>query len=102
MVLWALTALLAGYEVFLARHIVSRLYLRLLDRLDLTVNVLERLGATGLGNIAALVMAGLAIAIVVGGFDYHWKYGGQKRSFRLLAWTLGLQVIVLVMYITLN
>ena len=84
MILWALTALLGGYEIFLVRIIVTRLYLRLLDSLDLTVNVLERLGATGFGNIAALLMAVLAVAVVVGGFDYHWKYGGQKPSFRLL------------------
>ncbi len=99
MLLWALTALLAGYEVFLTRHIVSRLYLKILDRLSLPINVLERLGATGLGNIASLIMAILAIMIVVGGFDYHWSHGGEKRSFKLLGWTFGFQIIILALYI---
>ena len=99
MILWGVTAILAGYEVFLARHIVSNLYIRLLDRYALPINVLERLSATGVGNIAALIMAIVAIVIVVGGWDYHWSHAGEKRSFILLGCTLVFQVIVFGLYI---
>ena len=101
MVLWAATALIAGYEIFLARHIVSTYYMRYLDRISIPVNVLERLSATGIGNIAAFIMAVIAIVIVVGGWDYHWSHGGEKRSFILLGITIVFQMIVLGLYVTL-
>jgi len=98
MLLWSLTAVIAGYEVFIARYIVSNLYFLLLVRLSTPINVLERLSATGIGNISALIMAIVAIVIVVGGFDYHWTYGGDKRSFKLLAWTIVFQLLFIGLY----
>ena len=65
MVLWGLTAVIAGYEVFLIRYIVTQIYFLILKIQDVPINVLERLSATGVGNIASLGMAIIAIAIVV-------------------------------------
>jgi hypothetical protein len=101
MLLWAVTAYLAGYQVFLVRSITTRIYLSLLERMSIPINVLERLSATGVGNIASLIMAIIAIVIVVGGFDYHWNHGGGLRSFKLLAGTLIFQVFIQALYILL-
>ena len=101
LILWAVTAYLAVYEIFLVRSIVSKIYLGVLDRLSLPINVLEVLSATGLGNIASLIMAVVAIVIVVGGWDYHWKFRGDPRSFKLLGWTFAFQIVVLVLYVLL-
>ena len=102
MLLWLATAIIAGYEVFVTRYIVTNLYFRLLDCLTIQINVLERLSATGVGNLAALVMAIIAIVIVVGGFDYHWSYGGESKSYKLLAWTFLFQIIVLGLHLYLQ
>jgi len=99
MLLWALTAYLAGYQIFLIRSIVASVYLRLLENFTVPINVLERLSATGVGNIASLLMAILAIVIVVGGFDYHWGHAGEFRSFKILACTLAFQFFIQVLYI---
>jgi hypothetical protein len=99
MLLWAVTAFVAGYEVFLARHIVRAVYLRLFDKFFFPPSITERLSATAVGNIAALIMAIIAIAIVVGGFDYHWTHGGEKKSFKVFAWTFLFQFIVFGLYI---
>jgi hypothetical protein len=99
MLLWAVTAFLAGYEVFLARHIIRHLYLRLFEVFFFPTGVTERLSATAIGNIAALVMSIIAIAIVVGGFDYHWTHGGERRSLKVFAWTFLFEFIVLGIYV---
>ena len=99
MLLWALTAYLAGYQIFLIRSIVSRVYLNLLENFSVNITVMERLSATGVGNIASLIMAIIAIVIVVGGFDYHWSHAGERRSFKLLAWTLVFQLSIQALYI---
>jgi len=98
MLLWALTAYLAGYQIFLIRSIVASVYLYLLENLSITITVLDRLSATGVGNIASLIMAIIAIVIVVGGFDYHWSYGGEPRSFKVLAGTLAFQFTIQALY----
>jgi len=99
MLLWAVTAYLAGYQVFLIRSIIASLYLIILENLSVPINVLERLSATGVGNIASLIMAIIAIVIVVGGFDYHWSHGGELRSFKVLAGTFIFQFFIQTLYI---
>jgi hypothetical protein len=98
MVLWALTTWQASYQIFLTRHIIQSLYLRLLEMQSVPITVLNRLSATATGNIASLIMAIIAIVIVVGGFDYHWSHAGERRSFVLFGCTFAFQIGVLVLY----
>ncbi len=97
--LWLITTILAGYEVFLVRHITYYIYLMIVDKFILPVNIVERIRGVGIGNIASLVMAIIAIVIVVGGFDYHWEHAGEKKSYRLFAATIIFQVAILALYI---
>lgn len=101
-ILWGLTSLLAGYEIFLVRSIVEQIYFRILVRYSETINMTDRLSATGIGNIASLFMAILAIVIVVGGIDYHWSNAGESRSYKWFAITLAFQLAVFALYIILN
>ena len=95
MLLWALTAVVAGYEIFLTRYIVSQLYFLLLQWREIPITILDRLSATGVGNVASLGMAIVAIVIVVGGFDYHWKHAGERRSSIILGLTILFQLTIL-------
>jgi len=97
MVLWIATAILAGYEIFLARYIVTQLYFLVQNSREVPITVLTKLSATGVGNIASFGMAIVAIVIVVGGFDYHWRHGGEKKSFQLLVLTIIFQSIFLIL-----
>ena len=65
MLLWSLTAVLAAYEVFLIRYIVTQLYFIVMEWREVPITVLEKLSATGVGNVASLGMAIVAIVIVV-------------------------------------
>jgi hypothetical protein len=102
MFIWLITTILAGYEVFLARHIAYYSYLWIVDKYILPVNIIERIRGIGIGNLASLVMAIIAIVIVVGGFDYHWEHAGEWKSYRVLAITIVFQLIILVLYIVLR
>jgi hypothetical protein len=95
-ILWFITSWLAVQEIFLARSMVISIYFRVLDRYSLPVNVLERLSAAATGNLAALGMAIVAIVIVIGGFDYHWNHVGEKRSYKIFAWTFAFELVFLV------
>ncbi len=99
MLLWALSAITAGYQIFLTRHIVRYLYLRSLQLFSLPTSVTERLTATAIGNIAALLMAFFAMAVIIGGFDYHWSHAGGRRSFQALGWTFLFQLFIFAIYI---
>jgi hypothetical protein len=102
LILWALTALLAGYEIFLTRTMVIAIYFRIGALFSMPNTVLERLSASATGNIGALAMAILAIAIVIGGLDYHWSYAGEPRSYKLFGWTFGFQIGFFILYLLLT
>lgn len=101
MSLWAMTALLAVYEIFIARTIVVSTYNHLVQRFAFPSTVLERLSAAAIGNLTALVMGIIAIVVVIGGFDYHWSHAGESRSFKLFAWTFAFQLAFMALYILL-
>lgn len=98
MLLWALSAIIAGYQIFLTRHIVRYFYIRTLQLLSLPSSITERLTATAVGNIAALFMAFFAMAIVIFGFDFHWSCAGKRRSFKVLRWTFLFQFTIFAIY----
>jgi hypothetical protein len=102
MSLWALTAITAGYEVFLVRHIVRYFYLRLFDIFFFPPSITERLTATAVGNIASFFMTVIVIAIVVGGFDYHWSNAGKRKSNIILAGTFMFEISIFGLYILIN
>lgn len=99
MLLWGVTAYLAGYEIFITRTLVSTLFLMAVEHFGVRISVLEKIGAIGIGNLVSLFMAIVAIAIIVGGFDFHWSFGGTKRSFKVLLITLVFQLAYLAIYI---
>lgn len=41
----------------------------------------------------AIGVAGVAIA----GGEYHWKHFDERRSWRLFAWTLGIELVILLL-----
>ena len=95
--LWLATAVLAFYEILVVRDIVFSLYARLVAALDNSVQVTDRFLATALGQASVYIMVVVAIAIIIGGFEYHHKRVGNPRSRKILLWTLGIQVGILLL-----
>lgn len=94
--LWALTSVLAVWEILLVRSLSFRVFTRLL-RQSSPSELLAAARAHPLSNIVALFMTFLALLIVVGGFDYHYANVGKRRSWTIFAWTLGIQSMLLAL-----
>lgn len=93
--LWLATAVLAVYEINLVREIVDSIYGRWLIGTDRTSQVRSAFEATAIGQGITVVMAVLAIAIIIGGFEYHSKRVGETKSLKVLAGTLAIQIFIL-------
>ncbi len=39
----------------------------------------------------------LAIAVLIGGAEYHYKHLGQPQSWKVFSWTLALELSILVL-----
>jgi hypothetical protein len=84
--LWLGTALI-GLEAIIAALIVL---MALLD------NASPALGS-GVG-VAALIPLGIAwIAVVVGGGEFHYNRVGQRSSWQLFAWTVAIELLILLL-----
>ena len=95
--LWLTTAILAVYEISLVREIVASLYAWLVVLFDRTAQYKTNFEAAAMAQGITLVMGILAIVIIIGGFEYHHKRVGQGQSLKVLLWTLGIQVGILVL-----
>ncbi len=95
--LWLGTAILAVYEIALVPDIAISIHAWLLVLSGRTAQVRSNFEAAALGQGVTLVMAIIAIAVIVGGFEYHRKRVGEARSLKILLWTLGIQVFILAL-----
>jgi len=95
--LWLGTTILAVYEISLVRNIVDSIYTQWLFTSGRNPQVRAAFEATALGQGITIVMAILAIAIIIGGFEYHRKHVGEPKALRVLVWTLGIQIFILVL-----
>lgn len=94
-VLWALTAFLAIWEIFVVRAIVVRIATRyFMGQVGLT-RTMAGVHANTYGKGVTLFMALIAIMVVLLGFDYHFAHVSERRSWKIFAWTLGIQVAIL-------
>lgn len=94
-VLWALTAFLAVWEIFVIRAMVVRVATRyFMSQAGLT-RTMASVHANTYGKGATLFMALIAIMVVILGFDYHFAHVGKRRSWKTFAWTLGIQGLIL-------
>ena len=69
---------------------------------DLSIWVFTELGGTNMQTGAATILvitasALIYIAGVIGGAEYHYKRIGQPNSWKLFAWTMGIEVLILVL-----
>ena len=97
--LWLVTAVLAFFEILAVRDIVFNGYARFVVAFNGAVRTADYAVATWLGQGAAYLMVVVAIAIVIGGFEYHRQHLGQPRSLKILLWTLGIQLTILLVYL---
>lgn len=98
--LWLVTAVLAFFEIIAVRDIVYNFYARLVIAFDGAVQTADHAVAIWLGQASVVVMTIVAIVITVGGFEYHYRHLGRPQSLKVLLWTLGIQVAILLVYLS--
>ena len=97
--LWLVTAVLAFFEILAVRDVVYTLYARLIVAFNGAVQTADYAVATWLAQAAVYTMVVVAIAVVIGGFEYHRRHIGQSRSLNILLWTLAIQLAILLVYL---
>lgn len=95
-VLWLATAGV-GFLAFIAIQdiVTSAVALALVDQ-TAEIGVVETHGwITTARNVSTIFGGLLWLAVVVGGMEYHFRHYGQRRSYRVFAWTLGIEAVLI-------
>ena len=97
--LWLVTAVLAFFEILAVRDIVYGFYARLVVAFKGAAETADYAVATWLAQAAVYMMVVVAVAIIIGGFEYHRRHIGEPRSLKVLLWTVGIQLAILLVYL---
>jgi len=90
--LWLGTAVLGLYEIALLREMLLRAYVRFGPPSSQLLQQAQALGSWGV-----FFMGALWVTVVIGGGEYHYRHAGQRASWRLLGWTILVQLGLLAL-----
>ncbi len=95
-VLYAVTIVL-GLLAFIAMPDISRLVVALTIAQAPDVNVVQARGMVSTARNVSTMLAGLGLlAVAVGGMEFHFRNRGKRRSYRIFAWTIGIEIAVII------
>lgn len=96
--LWLLTVALGVVSFFAGRRIFLNTYTRFFPG-NLATD--SRDGLSLMNILASFPMAILVIAIVIGGFEFHFRKSGTQESHWLFAYTLAVEAgfLILALYL---
>ena len=97
MALWVLTVVLGFFCLVYGHGIFVDFITAILVRLNPEFYATQVTGVSQAVYYCTLVAAAMVwLVIVVGGGDYHSRHAGKPRSRRALAWTLGVELLILL------
>ncbi|MEM7115035.1 MAG: hypothetical protein AAF614_21535 [Chloroflexota bacterium] len=96
-VLWLVTALVAFWEILLLRDIGIELYLHYASGSAQVSSKLIADQANVIGQLFVILGAMIAIAIAPGTIDFHYRYFGTPKSWRLFTYIFFFQIIVFIL-----
>jgi hypothetical protein len=94
-ILWAATAALGLFEIWVVHEMVLRVFARFFA--NGSASEYDYWGGIALGNWVVFILAVVWIGLVIGGGEYHYKYVGQPKSWRLFARTIAVELSILVL-----
>lgn len=97
-VLWLVSIAIALYEIVLVRNALLLLFAWIATRGSAEPGQLG-IGyesAVFVGQLITIILAIVVVGVVVGTGEYHAKHVGERRSWRLFAWTYGTQLLILL------
>ncbi|MAS36511.1 MAG: hypothetical protein CL610_21080 [Anaerolineaceae bacterium] len=102
-ILWLLTAILwlatagVGFLAILSFQDIVTTLIALLLSTTIEVGIVETRGwITTARNISTIVGGLFWLGVVVGGMEYHFRHVGERRSWRIFAWTLGIEIALIL------
>ena len=93
-ILWVITVVLAFWHMVVIPEALIQLYGRLATNVP---QMTAYWNAVNLQNWVVFLLAVVFIAVALGGGEYHYRHHGQARSWRLLVWTISIQLLVLAL-----
>ncbi len=95
-VLWLATVAL-GFLAFIAFQDIVTTSVGFLVARNPDIGIVETRGwITTARNVSTIIGGLVWLAVMVGGMEYHFRHVGQRRSLRIFAWTLGIEVALVV------
>ena len=100
--LWLLTAVLwvatvgLWFLAFIAFQDIATTAVGYILAGDPEVDVVQARGwVTTTRNVSTMIAGVLWLIMVIGGMEYHFRHVGQRRSWRIFAWTLGIELLLI-------
>ena len=96
-VLWLITSLIAFWEILLLRDMGIGLYLHYASS---SVHVPSNLlvdQANVIGQLFVIIGGMIAVAISPGTIDFHYRYFGTPKSWRLFTYVFFFQIVVFIL-----
>ncbi len=95
LILWIGTLLVGLWEIVIIRDMLFRIYARLGGVTDVHDTIYW--AAVSMGHWSVLVMGLAWLALAIGTGEYHYKRVGQRSSWRLFGWTIGVELVILLL-----
>ncbi len=93
LLLWLASAVVALAEIILGARVAQAIYVRAGGTTLAMYNLIFQ--------VVALVLGLVALGFIIGSAEYHLTRAGQKGSWRLFAWSYGLELLLLILYFVL-
>ncbi len=94
-----LTTIVLGVLTFIALPDVSRLIVSLAAGLDPEVGITQTRGLVSTARNISALLGGIALlAIFFGGMEFHFRNKGTRKSYRVFAWTIGIEIAIILMH----
>jgi hypothetical protein len=89
LILWLVTAALGLVEVYLLRQTVMRLHARFVTNTPVTMM---------LGQVVPVIAGFIWMFFAIGSAEYHLKKVGTSGSWKFFAWTVAIELLILILY----
>jgi hypothetical protein len=102
---WAITTVLylitiaLGLVAFIGIPDIARLLIALTAAQNADINTVQARGMVSTARNVSTMCAGLGLMVVsVGGMEYHFRNRGKRKSYRIFAWTIGIEIAIIVLH----
>ena len=88
-----------GIVAFLVLPDVSRLLVLPIVAQNPDASITQTRGMVSTARNVSTILGGIALlAIFFGGMEFHFRNKGTRRSYRIFAWTIGIEIAIILIH----